>query len=113
MTELERMNDQLRQRAHADQARSRTQDRRLTPEQREQKQLESLIKRVAEDAVNKAISRLIIHSGQNIQFSGSGYNITGDVTIPQPEIQTGQLVQFEFCDGGSGQVEVFGYIAPP
>lgn len=96
----------------------------MTPEQKQQAGLEAMINRIVDarvDArVEAKIAKLTIKSGQNIKFSGSGFNITGTVTFPNQPLQGQSSVTdgdwgplTTACDGSTFEPFIRNYTPPP
>lgn len=81
--------DREQQHAHAEAIRARTDDRRLTPEQRESAGLEQRIRQIAREEaaalISTSWSTFTIQGGGSVHVSGSGRNITivGDQVLPR------------------------------
>lgn len=117
--DLQQLNDQLRQRAHAEEQKLKLEGRRLTPEDRQAKEAEAKMRSIATAAAEAAIRSLTIQNGQNVTISGSGRNITIGANLVDPNAQNGQggaaagiWQSMTDCDGNTFDVWVRN-IQPP
>lgn len=123
MDPLQKLNEDLRQRAHAEKVEARTAERRQTPEQRANAALEATVGRIVDAKVNAAIVAYMagfsIQAGQGITSSGTGRNITiGSQNAPNqtngqgPNSGAGVGYDLELCDGTVIKVVVLN-VTPP
>lgn len=132
MTDLDRLNDQLRQRAHAEEVRQRRAEREGIDTGGSavaaggpggglnEMQVHAIAEAVAAQVVRKMMSGFKIQSGQNMNFSGTGFSITGACTLQLPNAQQGGSgvggdgvwTDFTDCDGNTFQVWTRNFVAP-
>ncbi len=92
MDTLEQLNDQLRQQAHAGKVASSRAMQRLSPEERQQADLDNKIQRMVEQAIMTAFQGVTIQAGAGIVVSGTWPNLTIAATPLQPRAVTGTAI---------------------
>lgn len=104
---------------HAARQKARTESRRQTPDQKEQRGMEAMVTKIVRAEVQAAFAKLTIKNGQNITFSGSGFNITASVSLPQPMLQAlallaqGTWTGVDFCGGVTAEALLRNVVIPP
>lgn len=104
---------------HAARQKARTESRRQTPDQKERSAEQSMIRNIVRQEVQAAFAKLTIKNGQNITFSGSGFNITAGVNLPAPMLQAlsilaqGTWTPIELCGSVTAEALLRNVVTPP
>lgn len=120
---LKSFNDGIRQSAHADAIRNRRAERDMSPEQRQQSQLEAIVTKIATAVTTAIISKLTIKTTGTggLTSSGSGLNLTLQLNMPAAPIQpvNGGMGDGQWsdtitdCDGNTFEVWIRNFTPPP
>lgn len=102
MDPLQQLNDQLRQRANAERVKERTEERRLTPDERSQRELETTIRRIVREEGAAMFAGLVITGQNGIMVSGGGKTWSIGAPAQVPAVLQGDAI----CNPDDGTITI-------
>lgn len=121
--DTDRINDELRQQAHARDIRERREQQEKGPEKQEKQdeakqvaRLDAMIASRVDRALRSAFQQLKIQSGNSIRVSGGGANWTiswEPPSVPNPQTVTpeGEWYEVTDCNGNTFEVKIRNFVA--